>query len=73
MMKGLMGQCLNHKTTLGRVCDKARLIEDELIELKNWKVVTELKLKLAEQARDEYYKLVEDLKKTLGDKENEIC
>ena len=48
MMKGLMVQCLNHKTTLGRVCDKARLIEDELIELKNWKVVTELKLKLAE-------------------------
>ena len=32
----------------------------------------EEKLKLAEQARDEYYKLTEDLKKTLEDKEKEI-
>ena len=72
MMMGLMGRCLNHETTLGRVCDKARLTEDELIKLKNWNVVTEQKLKLAEQARDEYYKLVEDLKKTLGEKEKEI-
>ena len=72
MMKGLMGRCLNHKTTLGRVRDKARLTEDELIELKNWKLVTEQKLKLAEQARDEYYKPMEDLKKSLEDKEKEI-
>ena len=35
MMKGLMGRCLNYKTTLGRVRDKARLTEDELIKLKN--------------------------------------
>ena len=40
MMKGLMGRCLNHKTTLGRVCDKVKLIKDELIELKSWKMVT---------------------------------
>ena len=72
MMMGLMGRCLNHETTLGRVCDKARLTEDELIKLNNWNVVTEQKLKLAEQARDEYYKLAEDLKKTLGEKEKEI-
>ena len=72
MMKGLIGRCLNHKTTLGRVREKARLKEDELLELKNWKLVTEEKLKLAEQARDEYYKLTEDLKKTLEDKEKEI-
>ena len=63
MMKGLMGWCLNHETTLSRVREKARLTEDELIELKNLKLVTEQKLKLAEQARDEYYKLAEDLKK----------
>ena len=63
MMKGLMGWCLNHETTLSRVREKARLTEDELIELKNWKLVTEQKLKLAEQARDEYYKLTKDLKK----------
>ena len=35
MMKGLMGRCLNHETTLGRVREKARLTEDELLELKN--------------------------------------
>ena len=47
-------------------------MEDKLIELKNLKVVTEKKLKLAEQARDEYYQLAEDLKKTLEDKEKEV-
>ena len=35
MMKGLMGRCLNHETTLGRVCEKAKLKEEEFIELKN--------------------------------------
>ena len=35
MMKGLMGRCLNHETTLGRVREKARMTEDELLELKN--------------------------------------
>ena len=72
-MKGLMGRCLNHKTTLGRVREKARLTEDELIELKNWKLVTEQKLKLAKQARDKYYKLTEELRKALEDKEKEVC
>ena len=72
MMKGLMGWCLNHETTLGRVREKARLTEDEQIELKNWKLVMEQKLKLAEQARDEYYKLTKDLKKALEDKEKEV-
>ena len=46
--------------------------EEELIELKNWKLVTEQKLKLAEQAKDEYYKLTEELKKALEDKKKEI-
>ena len=72
MMKGLMGRCLNHETTLGRIREKARLMEDEQIELKNWKLVTEQKLKLAEQAKEEYYKLTEDLKKALEDKEKEV-
>ena len=72
MMKGLMGRCLNHETTLGRVREKARLTEEELIKLKNWKLVTENKPKLAKQAREEYYKLTEVLKKALEDKEKEI-
>ena len=39
---------------------------------RNWKLVTEQKLKLAEQARDEFQTLTEELKKTLEDKENEV-
>ena len=34
--------------------------------------MTEQKFKLAEQARDKYYKLTEDLKKALKDKEKEV-
>ena len=51
---------------------RTKLAEEELLELKNWKVVTEKKLKLAEQARDEYQRMTEDLKTVLEDKENEL-
>ena len=44
-MKGLMERCLNHETMFGLVCEKARLMRDELIELKNWKLVAEQKTK----------------------------
>ena len=73
MMKGLMERSLHHKTALGQVREKAKLVEEELFKLKNWKVVREQKLKLAEQTRDEFQKLTEELKKTLEDKENEVC
>ena len=72
MIKGLMEWSLHHETALGRVREKARLAEEELFELRNWKLVTEQKLKLAEQAKDEFQKLTEELKKTLEDKENEV-
>ena len=72
MTKGLMERSLHQETALGRVCEKAKLAEEELFELRNWKVVTEQKLKLAEQAGDEFQKLTEELKKTLVDKENEV-
>ena len=72
MTKGLMDQALHHETALERVRDKARLAEEELLELKNWKVVTEKKLKLAEQARDEYQRMTEELKIVLEDKEDEL-
>ena len=72
MMKCLMGRCLNHETTLGHLRDKVKLTEDELIELKAWKVVQEKKLKMAEGARDEYYKLTEELRKALEKKEKEV-
>ena len=73
MTKGLMERSLYHEMTLGRVREKAKLVEEELFELKNMKLVTEQKLKLAEQARDEFHKLTEKLKKTLEDKEKEVC
>ena len=73
MMKGMMDRALHHETALERVRDKARLAEKELFELKNWKVVTEKKLKLAEEARDEYLRMTEELKTVLEDKEDELC
>ena len=72
MTKGLMDRSLHHKMALERVREKAKLAEDELLQLKNWKVVTELKLKLAERARDEYQKMTEELKMVLDDKENDL-
>ena len=72
MTKGLMERSLHHEMTLGRVRKKAKLADEELFELRNWKVVTEQKLKLAERARDEYQKMTEEMKKVLEDKENDL-
>ena len=72
MMKGLMGCCLNHEMTLDRIQEKVRLTEDELNKLRARKVVQEKKLALAEQARDEFEKMTEQLKQVLQDKEKEI-
>ena len=72
MTKGLMEQSLHHEMALRRVCEKAKLAEEELFELRNWKVVTEQKLKIAEWARDEFQKMTEELKKVLEDKENDL-
>ena len=72
MTKGLMDWYLHHEMALERVREKANLAEEELFELKNWKVVTEQKLKLAKRARDEYQKMTEELKKILEDKENDL-
>ena len=59
MMKGLMGRCLNHEMSLDRIWEKARSMEDELNELRAWKVVQEKRLALAEQVRDEFEKMTE--------------
>ena len=72
MTKGLMDRSLHHEMALERVCEKARLTEEELLQLKNWKMVTEQKLKLAERARDEHQKMTEELKTALEDKENDL-
>ena len=67
-----MEQSLHHEMVLERVREKAKLAEEELFELRNWKVVTKQKLKLAERARDEFQKMTEELKKVLEDKENDL-
>ena len=72
MTKGLMDRSLHQEMALERVREKAKLTEEELFELRNWKVVTEQKLKLVERARDEYQKMTEELKTVLEDKENEL-
>ena len=72
MTKGLMDRSLHHEMALERVREKAKLAEEELLELKNWKVVTEQKLKFAERARDEYQKMTKELKKILEDRENDL-
>ena len=72
MTKGLMDRALHQEMALERVREKAKLTEEELLELRNWKVVTEQKLKLAERTRDEYQKMTEELKSVLEDKENEL-
>ena len=72
MTKGLMDRSLHHEMALERVREKAKLAKKELLELKNWKVVTKQKLKLAERARDEYQKMTEELRKVLEDKENDL-
>ena len=73
MMKGLMGRCLNHETTLDHIRVKVNSTEDELNELKAWKTVQEKKLALSEEARDELEKQTELLKWVLEDKVKEIC
>ena len=72
MTKGLMDRALHQEMALERVREKAKLTEEELLELRNWKVVTEQKLKLAERTKDEYQKMTEELKTVLEDKENEL-
>ena len=72
MTKGLMDRSLHHKMALERALEKAKLAEEELSQLKNWKVVMEQKLKLAERARDEHQKMMEELKTALKDKENDL-
>ena len=72
MTKGLMDWALHQEMAFERVREKAKLTEEELLELRSWKVVTKQKLKLAERTRDEYQKMTEELKTVLEDKENEL-
>ena len=72
MMKGLMGQCLNHETALEHVRAKAEAIEDELSQLKNWKSTMEKKFDLSEKERKELEQRTEEMKKVLEGKDKKI-
>ena len=52
-MKGLMGRCLNHEMALKRIRAKANKTDEELNNLKTWKVNMEKKLSLSEKVRKE--------------------
>ena len=53
MMKGLIGRCFHHETTLEREWAKADLTKDELSQLKAWKSNMEKKFDLSEKVRKE--------------------
>ena len=72
MTKGLMDRSLHNEMAFERVREKAKLVEEELLQHKNWKVVTKQKLKLAEWARDEYQKMTKKIKLVLEGKENDL-
>ena len=72
MVKGLMGRCLHHETTLNRLRDKAKTTEEELHELKTWRVAQEKKFKMLETDRNELFKLTEEMRLIIQDKEQEV-
>lgn len=72
MMKGLFGRCLNHETTLGRLREKANVTEHELAQLQAWKVIQEKKLKMAEEAWDQYLEMTDKMRKTIEEKDEEL-
>ena len=63
-----MGQCLKHEITLDRLRAKATSSEDELNELKLWKVVQEKKLALSEEVHGDLEKQTKLLKKALAER-----
>ena len=67
-----MGRCVNHEMVLDCIRAKARLMKDEVNELKAWKTVQENKLAISEEARGELEKQTELLKQVLEDKGKEI-
>ena len=72
MMKGLMGQCLNHEMALDPVRAKANETEDKLNDLKAWKVGMEKKFDTSEKVKKELEEHMEIMRKVLEDKEKEI-
>ncbi|XP_075642710.1 uncharacterized protein LOC142614060 [Castanea sativa] len=72
MMKGLLGRCLNHETSMDRLRKKGKTMEDELHELKTYKINMDRKLKCSEQVREEVEKENGHLREILKDKEKQL-
>ena len=72
MMKGLIGRCFNHETTLERVWAKAQVMEDELSQLKNQKSTMEKMFDLSEKERKDLEQRTEEMKKVLEGKDKKI-
>ena len=72
MMKRLMERCLSHETTVECVRAKAEQTEDELNQLRNWKLKMEKKLDLSEKARKSLKQVTEEAKRALEVKDKEI-
>ena len=72
MMKGLIGWCLNHETTLDCIRKRANKTEDELSGLKAWKVGMDKKFATSKTVKKELKQKVESLEKAQVDKEKEI-
>ena len=72
MMKGLMGLCLSHETTLDRVRARANEMKDELNGLRVWKVGREKNFDTLEKVRKELDEHMETMRKVPEDKEKEI-
>ena len=72
MMKGLIGRCLNKETALDRVRADVESLEDELNQLKSWKVNMENKFNYFEKVRKELEQGAEKVKKVLEGKDKKI-
>ena len=72
MMKGLIERCLNKEMVLDRVRADVESLEDELNQLKSWKVNMENKFNYFEKVRKELEQGAEKVKKVLEGKDKKI-
>ena len=72
MMKGLIGRCLKNEVALERVQSKAEQTEDELNQLRSWKIMMEKKFELSERERKKLEQIMGEAKMALEGKETKI-
>ena len=72
MMKGLIGWCLKNEVALERVQSKAEQTEDELNQLRSWKIMMEKKFELSERERKKLEQIMGEAKTALEGKEMKI-